>query len=1300
MRANSELRCEPDLQFWEDHVYLHDFKEIIERHMDPDRSPTRADDWWPTEDEEFTHKGVTRNVRAFLQQVGLNPPFQPRFPHNWEDECSDGNVWGCGPLNTERLRQQDPNDGIRTFGSRPIVRRFEVAISMPGETVDDIGDRSIPEQWSSSFTGYITPNMGDTPNEARQTRTESFTNPDELEYGSREWLEDFMTDSSGAAQFTSVEVSDALDSAYRTVQDPVTGEAREEFVFADCLRLLPSDSSVGGDSVSWNSADWDACAGEAFDDSGGAARDSSGLLAVNTWLRNQGGQRAVDAQVDLRVRGVEIAGTDLDSAGLVTGDGIEKDFGMPEVPQWNQQSLNSLLGISGMEHRWYRTGGAEIGCLWGGMVYMDLEGSALAMEESAMERITELLGELADLHVAATTESQESARPSITERLGRRFNHTSRDLGCISDGVRAYLDRWDQEIITRTCFANTTILGNTQIVDHPTSTSPDQAGQSLNSEMCTESTRLVPMTERGDVPDDSCADDDPDTVAPGCNPISDSYTVCDPAGPPDDDGYATIMLGSSSTQSFSVNADCSETVSSAPNPGQDAACEGCQGAFQDAGCEEGSTGYRQDAWSCPPDGGQMRRVLDDACEVAGPGINPDGTVPGPVATCDPAAGDWLAGNCVFPLNGSRLEVLSCDNEQTRVEVDTGCDPAVCDGYWADALCELEGGLRSQVWQCTDHFLTTDTLPRSVVDASCLGPDPDGYWVDGACDQPLNGHRTVTWSADSSSTQSVYDAACDPDSGACAWEDASCALPRDGTRQQVWSCDSNLTRMRSDSSCAACGWEDLQCDPGPPNSMIADYWPRMAQVWSCDGTVTRTVPHADCGTFACSFWRRHRCIGETGYRLYSNVCHPSRTEERPDASCVPDSDRAGVAPVRGVGARAGAAVMARASVSGASRPAWLDSAQSAGVAGTSAAFGGVGVAGASSAFGGVAPGQSFSPGAGGSPAPPWMQARGADARARALEYAGQPTTSGDRRSGVRAMRDAVVLAEAGLANEFESGSRNPAGSPGSTLSAAFAPLGRSTERAALAGSVTGARAAVSGPSDGVWGAAARGGDVASGGWYGWTVDGEPCVSGTACAAAMSNALLSTGSFDIPSVFNCGGNVGFTGPFCLAQLMFRRYAVAAEIKQWAHTMQGWIAIGEYRAFIRAAAVSNSAPYMDWTAFSGSMANVGSENYLPAGGSVIPLNPMCVTPAFGNPLPLHGVVDQRSVRYGNENEFNVPGIWDDGGGCREPAVGVGGQRCLAAYRVARRCSRGGRRHAVDAAGPLGGREYRHLAPHVLRR
>ena len=60
MRANTELRREPDIQFWQDHVYLHDFKEILERHMDPDETPTRADDWWPPPDGEFTHEGVTR----------------------------------------------------------------------------------------------------------------------------------------------------------------------------------------------------------------------------------------------------------------------------------------------------------------------------------------------------------------------------------------------------------------------------------------------------------------------------------------------------------------------------------------------------------------------------------------------------------------------------------------------------------------------------------------------------------------------------------------------------------------------------------------------------------------------------------------------------------------------------------------------------------------------------------------------------------------------------------------------------------------------------------------------------------------------------------------------------------------------------------------------------------------------------------------------------------------------------------------------------------------------------------------
>ena len=76
-----------------------------------------------------------------------------------------------------------------------------------------------------------------------------------------------------------------------------------------------------------------------------------------------------------------------------------------------------------------------------------------------------------------------------------------------------------------------------------------------------------------------------------------------------------------------------------------------------------------------------------------------------------------------------------------------------------------------------------------------------------------------------------------------------------------------------------------------------------------------------------------------------------------------------------------------------------------------------------------------------------------------------------------------------------------------------------------GAGSGCGCAASAASGGVWAAADRGTDVAAGGWYGWTVDGQRCLSGTACADAMVRAFTTQSSWTIPPSFNCTPNIGF-------------------------------------------------------------------------------------------------------------------------------------------------------------------------------
>ena len=313
-----------------------------------------------------------------------------------------------------------------------------------------------------------------------------------------------------------------------------------------------------------------------------------------------------------------------------------------------------------------------------------------------------------------------------------------------------------------------------------------------------------------------------------------------------------------------------------------------------------------------------------------------------------------------------------------------------------------------------------------------------------------------------------------------------------------------------------------------------------------------------------------------------------------------------------------------------------------------------------------------------------------ARTRGLQYAAEPTTPESFRSGVRAMRDGIALAELNEAIRYEAAVNDPAGirGGGGRMSAAFAPIGRSTQRAtvgsavaragALSGSTgatgpgglgaagaggAGALAALAdsagaGPvaaaqAQNVWDAAARGSDVAAGGWYGWNVNGQNCGAGTDCADMMVKAFTTTVDWQIPPSFNCTSNVGLTAPFCLAQLIFEQARLIAEVRRWAQTMQGWIAIEEYREEVGSQIASSSAPYESWTSFGGSMTNVSRSAYFTsieaAAMGVLP-NPVCIVPPSGNPLPLHGVEGQDTVVYASTNDLNSPAIWDDSGGRRE--------------------------------------------------
>ena len=405
MRTNTEMRCEPDLSLYTtaehgDHPYADDFRVIMDdEYREASVVPTQPANWWPPPapgPEDYfgyaatvDYRGSTYVIRSVLGEAGVSYPFEPKFPHNWDAECDEEDaVLGCGPGSTERDRRfgrradEHPrkDDTRLVFGSRPLFRRMEVSISMPGETVDDTGTRSYPDAWDAGFTGYLSATPGVTPNAIRETRAEVSTRErDAAAYGSAAWFADRLSYGDDGAR--------SLGFEGVRVDDPLT--AAEDLT--DCLRFLPSDRPVAdrqaaaGAEVSefWNNPAWRECAGTAFSgERGGTSRLSSGTTGVNTWLRHQGD----DADIQ---RELEFAETNLDTDGwIVDADGnrIGSNAGLPEVPRRNQQTLNAALGITDSDHEWYRTSGAEIACLWGGYVRTDLAGAAYSMHDKALEK--------------------------------------------------------------------------------------------------------------------------------------------------------------------------------------------------------------------------------------------------------------------------------------------------------------------------------------------------------------------------------------------------------------------------------------------------------------------------------------------------------------------------------------------------------------------------------------------------------------------------------------------------------------------------------------------------------------------------------------------------------------------------------------------------------------------------------------------------------------------------------------------------------------------------------------------------
>ena len=1298
MRGNSELRCEPDLELWEDHVYLEDFKEILDRHQHPMEWPTQADGWWPRPGETFTHKGVVRDIRAFLRSVGMSPPFRPEFPHTWRDECSNDGLFNCGPGNTERERLADPTFQ-EEFGSRPLFRRFEVMISMPGEAEDDPSARGIPDEWVSSFAGYASEPLGDTPTEARENRTDSFSSSGEPDFGSREWLQDFLTDDDGELRFVGTRLADVLDGA-------LAWSADAEVNPVDCLRFLPSDEPVADRAAAvvadefWNTPEWRECAGQAFS-SGGTARLSAGTTGLNTWLRHRGAD-------DDRERNMEVAETNLDMAGWAVGaEGVERDYqlGMPEVPAGNQAILNGLLGLSGADVAWYRTGGVEISCLWGGFYQTNLVASAQAMEDSARQELEDRLGELVDVQEALVGELAEARRPDVRTWLGGTRNHRTTPLGCSGDGFRDFLNEWEQQHFQETCQCNTTIIGDVNIVDCPTSRAPDQSGQPMNAPMCTTSSWWTPHSSITTAADPSCA----------CGG-STSATTCN------SDGTSTTA----STSGFWDGAQC-QTSSSSQNNGPDSSCscswigEGCdaQTGFrfyrdscgqqaddrrEDSSCPQpdpqncdwvddacdGTSGFRfqvRDADSCPSP--HQRRVADDACGPGGGGCDPDwnvacDTLNGvntgtftwtdannclsesaptgqdpqcPVDTCTPSWSASCDKNSAGVNTGTWTwsDANSCAGETAPTDAQT-CPIVTCSPSWSASCDKNTAGQNTGTWTWTDaSSCPGETAPT---DAQTCPPPTSRTWSV-ACDTDSNGDNTGTWtwtctgSCAGESQPTGQDPSCPPPVCEPTWINGACEMAGGSMTGSIWQIASgcrNLpaNRLVSDSSC-------VPSTPTPTCtcyecSEVADEPVRF------EWTRTGRGPQGSCpGEEVCpggSLPENSICSG--GFGFAPSGTNPSiigRSSQLGGVGARPVAPgRFSLSPVSRIAAPGRVSV--QDSVSGASR-AFMNDASRGGARNSASRAPDVSLSVDLPLPGGVSD---------------WARNRTERARQQARQYAAEPTDRRSFQSGVRAMRDGVALAGVIAANRLAASMGDSTGGPpptapvgaGGFASGAFAPLSRSTDRASVQSAASAANvslaAAAPAASGGVWAAADRGTDVAAGGWYGWNVDGTPCASGTDCADAMVRAFTTQSSWTIPPTFMCAPNVGFVGPFCLNELFEKRQELIEEIILWAGTMQGWIAIKEYRQEVYNQIASNSSPYVDWSTFGGSMPNVAESSYVTAGTGMTVSNPMCVVPPATNPVPLHSMGEQDTVAYRNANDMNSPAIWDDSGTRRLAGGGLG--------------------------------------------
>ena len=288
-----------------------------------------------------------------------------------------------------------------------------------------------PDEWVSSFAGYASEPLGDTPTEARENRTDSFSSSGEPDFGSREWLQDFLTDDDGELRFVGTRLADVLDGALAWSADAEVNPVIA-FVFCPATSLSPTVRrrlSLTSSGTRRNGASAPVRRSRRVGRPVSPPNHGSEYM-----LRHRGGD-------DDRERNMEVAETNLDMAGWAVGsEGVERDYqlGMPEVPAVIRRFLNGLLGLSGADVAWYRTGGVEISCLWGGFYQTNLVASAQARWWTARAKSWRTaLGSWSDVQEAlgASWLRPSSGCPDLVRWYAQSQNHAPR---CSGDGFAIF----------------------------------------------------------------------------------------------------------------------------------------------------------------------------------------------------------------------------------------------------------------------------------------------------------------------------------------------------------------------------------------------------------------------------------------------------------------------------------------------------------------------------------------------------------------------------------------------------------------------------------------------------------------------------------------------------------------------------------------------------------------------------------------------------------------------------------------------------------------------------------------------